>query len=245
MRFVVNDEEGTPLAFECADSLESRWTCGAILEGRTYPHLPFVGDVATILDVGANCGAFSVHAARRYPDARIHAFEPGGEARSYLERNTTPLPNVVVHPFGLFDRDRSAVLHHDAEDLGRASVRDDVARDPTAGSETVQLRDAGAWADEVGLDDIDILKVDVEGCELEVLGALSSRLATVKVLYVEYDHRDARRTIDRLLAETHDLYLAFMLALDQGECLYLRRDLADHPAAVDRLRELFTRPRSA
>lgn len=39
-------------------------------------------------------------------------------------------------------------------------------------SEPVQLRAAGAWAAEQGIDRIDVLKVDVEGCEIEVLTSL-------------------------------------------------------------------------
>ena len=107
----------------------------------------------------------------------------------------------------------------------------------------IQLRSAAGWAAEHGIERIDILKVDVEGCEIDVLGSLAPLLPTVKVLYVEYDSRQARRDIDRLLAPTHELYLAMMMALDQGECLYLRKDLADHPDAVNRLREIFARPR--
>jgi hypothetical protein len=83
--------------------------------------------------------------------------------------------------------------------------------------------------------------VDVEGCEVQVLEGLASLLPTVKVLYVEYDSRVARRAIDSLLAPTHELYLAMLMALDQGECMYVRKDLADHPQAVERLRAIFSR----
>ena len=67
MRFTVSDEADQPIDFECPDTVASRWTCRAILEGRTYPHIPFVGEVRTALDVGANCGAMTVHLARHHP----------------------------------------------------------------------------------------------------------------------------------------------------------------------------------
>ena len=240
MRFTVTDEAGAPVEFACPDTLSSRWTCGAILEGRTYPHIPFVDDVRVALDVGANCGAMSVHLARHHPDATVHAFEPGREARSYLEQNTAALPNVVIHPFGLHRTDQLATLHLDVDDIGKSSVVDP----PTESGpvEQVDLRSAAGWAAEQGIEAIDILKLDVEGCELDVLESLLPLLPTVKVLYVEYDHREVRRAIERLLEPTHELYLAMMLALDQGECLYVRKDLADHPQAIPRLREIFTRP---
>jgi len=40
-------------------------------------------------------------------------------------------------------------------------------------------------------------------------------------MFVEYDSRHARRALDHLLDETHELYGGKML-LDQGECIYLR-----------------------
>ena len=77
MEIEVTTDDGATIEFECVDSLISRWVNVPILEGKTYPYLPFVDDVRTILDAGANCGAATVHLARHYPDADVHAFEPG------------------------------------------------------------------------------------------------------------------------------------------------------------------------
>ena len=101
-------------------------------------------------------------------------------------------------------------------------IRRDVNLDE---SEPVELRAGGAWAAEHGIERIDILKVDVEGCEIEVLEGLAALLPTVKVLFVEYDSRQARKALGRLLDATHELYIGKML-LDQGECIYLRADVA-------------------
>ena len=236
MRFTARSDDGGLIEFECPDSVASRWTNEPILEGRTYPFLPYVDDVGVVLDVGANCGAASVHFARHHPAATVHAFEPGSEARAYLERNVAALPNVRVHPFGLYSSNRQARLYRGDADLGKASV---LRRGVNLGeSEPVDLRAGGAWAAEQEIDRIDILKVDVEGCEVEVLEGLADLLPTVKVLFVEYDSRHARRALGRLLDATHELYIGNMF-LDQGECTYLRADLAELEAATDQLRRAF------
>jgi FkbM family methyltransferase len=235
MRLTVRGDDGEPIEFDCPDTIASRWTSTSILQGETYRYLPFVEDVRVVFDVGANCGAASVHFGRHYPDAVVHAFEPGREACSYLERNVAGLPNVVVHPIGLHSVDRAARLYKGDGDLGSASViRRTVNLDE---SEPVQLRAAGTLAAEQGIDRIDVLKVDVEGCEVDVLTSLAALLPTVKVLYVEYDSRHARRALGRLLDETHELYGGKML-LDQGECVYVRSDLAGLDRATEVLREL-------
>jgi len=48
-----------------------------IFAGITYPIVPSVSGVTTVVDIGANVGAASVYFAMAYPDAKIYAFEPG------------------------------------------------------------------------------------------------------------------------------------------------------------------------
>jgi FkbM family methyltransferase len=225
------------IRFECADTWVSRWVSSEILEGKTYPHLPFVDDVRVVWDVGANVGATTVFLAHHYPDAEVHAFEPATEPRAILERNAGRSPNIRVHAFGLSDRDQTVPLYHGEGDSGFASVHQ--RRGTTDESEPVQLRAAGPWARAHGIDRIDVLKLDVEGCELDVLTSLEPLVPSVKVLYVEYESRQARRGIDTLLTGTHELWLSMLMALDQGEGIYVRKDLADGPGSERRLLELF------
>lgn len=234
MHLQVTAHDGHTIEFECDDTWVSKWVCEPILQGRTYPIVPFVDDVRTVLDVGANCGATTVHLARHYPGAAVHAFEPGARQRSLLERNVAALPNVVVHPVGLHATDQEVPLYRGDEDSITSSIfRRSVNLDE---SEVVRLRSAAAWAAEHDIAAIDVMKLDVEGCEVDVLESLAPLLPAVKVLYVEYDDRSARRRIDDLLRETHELYFAMLMALDQGDCIYLAKDLADHAGVSDALK---------
>ncbi len=235
MNVTVAGDDGTPIDFECTDTMVSRWITGEILAGKTYPYLPFVDDVQVVFDVGANCGATTVHLARHYPDAAVHSFEPGSEPRAILERNASAYPNVHVHPIGLHSADQVVPLYQGDGDTGMGSVfRRSVNLDE---SEPVQLRAGGTWAAERGIDRIDVLKVDTEGCEIHVLEGLVGLLGTVKALYVEYDSRQSLRDIDAMLHDTHELFMGLVF-LDQGECIYIRKDLADLGGATERLREL-------
>ena len=235
MQITVALEDAEPLRFECADNPVSRRVCEDILRGRTYPFLPFVDDVQVVFDVGANCGATTVHLARHYPDAQVHAFEPGSRARAYLERNVTAFPNAYVHPVGLYSVDREMPLYLGDGDLGMASVLPRSVN--LAESELVQLCAGGSWTQAHAIDRIDVLKVDVEGVEVDVLMSLADLVTTMKIVYLEYDSRRARRLIAALLEPTHELYVGSMF-LDQGEIIYLRRDFADRPEATEHLRSM-------
>jgi hypothetical protein len=120
-------------------------------------------------------------------------------------------------------------------DLGMASVLPRAVN--LDESELVQLCAGGSWTRVHAIDRIDVLKVDVEGVEVEVLMSLADLFATMKVVYLEYDSRRARRVIAALLEPTHELYVGSMF-LDQGEIIYLRRDVADRPEATEHLRSM-------
>jgi FkbM family methyltransferase len=230
--------EGGTIEFECEDTVVSARVCEDILRDRTYPSMPFIGPVEVVVDAGANCGAFSVHAARLHPGAVVHAVEPGSEQLAILRRNAARYSNIRVHPIGLHAEDGDAELYRGIGDLGISSVTPS-ERTSDVG-EPIRLRAAGAWAAEEGIERIDVLKLDVEGCEIPVLESLGPLLPQVKVAYVEYGSRQARRDLARLLDPSHELLAGSML-LDQGECVYLRSDLAEGEAASARLVELFFR----
>ena len=232
MKLIAREGYGPPLEFECFDNWLSRWMCESILAGRTYPRLPGVEDVSTIVDIGANCGAASVYFARSYPEATIHAIEPASAPFKLLARNTRSLPNAQLHNLGLFSADRAATLYAGVHDAGTASIFERPGRN-TKSSEEITLREARGWLREQAIDSIDVLKVDVEGCEAEILENIRDTLPTVKALYVEYDSVSARREIDQWLEPTHELVHGVMF-LDQGEVIYVHRTvLGDGAPIVD------------
>jgi len=80
-----------------------------ILAGNTYPEVPFVNGVKTILDIGANIGAASVWLATTYPGATVYALEPGSRQFGLLQQNVASLNNVRFFPFGLFSSDKNVI----------------------------------------------------------------------------------------------------------------------------------------
>lgn len=55
----------------------------------------------TVLDVGANTGQFAVAAAKLFPEAEVHCFEPVPECVYELRKNVAQLGEVRVHPYAL------------------------------------------------------------------------------------------------------------------------------------------------
>lgn len=194
-----------------------------IFAGTTYPSVPFVSGVNTVLDIGANVGAASVYLSMSYPDARVYAFEPGSDALSLLQKNVAPLRNVTVFPFGLYSHDRTLSLFHGKNDSVESSVHASTRTDHE--SEQIRLVDASRFLYEQGIQSVDVLKIDTEGCEVPILQSLGKYLPDVKVLYVEYHSERDRRMIDGILAETHVLWRGHVKLAYRGEFCYLKREL--------------------
>ena len=206
-----------------------------ILEGETYPLFAFVEGVACIVDVGANIGAASVYFRLHYPGARVFAFEPSAGAFALLEENAQAPGGITAVNCALFKGNRTLLLHGGSQD----SVTSSVVRNVQSGDhhQEIAARDAEEKFAEEGIGAIDILKVDSEGCERQILDSIRTRLAHIKVIYLEFHSADDRLWIDRLLADTHVLCSARVDHPHRGELAYVaRRCLPDAMSAGMELR---------
>jgi FkbM family methyltransferase len=218
------------LEFECFDNCLSRMTCQAILDGRTYPRIPFIHDVRVVMDAGANVGAASVFFSLSYPDATVFAFEPAGLPYGLLSKNTAAHANVKTHNFGLYSSDVELPLYRGKYETGMSSVaKSESTRDE---SEVVSLRSVRDWLAESSISSVDVLKVDTEGCEVAILEAMGDLLPQVKVIYLEYHSDDERKEFDRILGETHLLAHGQMM-VHLGEVAYVAKDVVRSQTDLD------------
>jgi len=206
----------------------------SIIEGKTYARVDFVRNVQVVLDVGANVGAASVYFALQYPTARIFALEPGPDALELLKNNAASFANIQVLPLGLYDRDCQRPLYMSKEDAVTNSIGASYLNSKHA--VPIELRDALGFCRERGIEAIDILKVDTEGCELPILRSLAGMLARIKVIYLEYHDETDRLAIDGLLTPTHILMAAKVRHPHRGELCYVAYDAFPSRPALDKLR---------
>jgi FkbM family methyltransferase len=187
----------------------------------------------TIIDAGASTGLFTVAAALRYPDARIHAFEPSPRQRILLQRNVRlnrVVPRVTVWPLGLWDSQGMLAFRTH----GSMSSVESVSMLPTGlpFGERVPVTTLDRWA---GAMTVDLLKMDIEGAELEALAGAREVLARDRpdVLVQAYHPRDGARTLERCAALLGDLgYDAREVARHPGLLFATARQAVNTPSAV-------------
>lgn len=118
---------------------------------------------STFVDVGANIGYFTKLASRLVGTrGRVFAFEPMPAALRLLRMNTSQLPNVTIFPMALSDTKGTATFY-----VRKKGDMSSLSHDPSAMPVPVRV----GTLDESLADQerIDLIKIDVEGSELEVL----------------------------------------------------------------------------
>ena len=154
-------------------------------------------DSAVCIDLGANIGKYTRLLAAR---ARlVIAFEPDPWTCARLRENVAGLDNVRIENAAVGTSDGETLLYrHRKFDRNRASRSQSSSTLSTNrrlnkdGSLNVRQVDFVKYLEELG-DTIGILKIDIEGAEIEVLEAL-------------FDRPDLLERIDYIFAETHERF---------------------------------------
>ena len=126
-----------------------------------------------IFDVGANVGNYTQQVLNTLSNkAKVFCFEPAEGTYQSLIQNLAQYKNVHAHNFGLGDKEESVTLFSDREGSGLASIykrRLDHFSRQLNSMEKIELRTLDSFCAEIGLKHLHLLKLDVEGNELNVL----------------------------------------------------------------------------
>lgn len=229
-------KDGRSIDVAFPDVGDMRDQVAKVLSGEAYPSVRVEGhEPRTVVDIGANVGASAVYFHMQFPAATVYCYEPSPANFAFLQHNLGTRPGFVLRPYGLGDREERVRLYAGRAHGMQNSVVPGV--ETSEDYETVDLRKASSEFDAAGLEDIDVLKVDTEGCELPILRDLGiERLRRVGTLCFEYHADEDRRAIDALLGDDFLLCFARGAAPHRGTLVYVNRRVADQHARFDELR---------
>lgn len=148
------------------------------------------GKPCLVLDIGANCGAFSVYAKLAWPLSEVDAFEPNPEMVKYLRQNIEGLPGITVHESAVGDLELDK-LYLGKNNPGEGSQYNNGIEQS---DETIDIE----VTDPESLLSYDIVKLDCEGAESYVLARLD--LTQTKFVMYEYHSEQDRRFCDEVMA---------------------------------------------
>lgn len=146
--------------------------------------------IATVFDVGANRGQFMLWASHRFPGARIWSFEPLPAAREVLASVVPEGRDVTISPLGLGAAAGRSAFH--------VAQADDSSSLLEAGEEQLRMAPGSAAGEKIEIEvarldetvEADfarpaLLKIDVQGTELDVLEGAAGLLGRIDFILAE------------------------------------------------------------
>ncbi len=183
--------------FFCGNNFSTLWGCCSMCEPIQRKYLVLNEGVA--VDLGSNCGMFTIPLARRLGDkGKVISVEPDKENIKILKRNIAlnKLQNVIVVEKGCFSKKGEMTLYLDDLGTGGHSLL-------SRGEKNKVLIPVDSLDDilkELKIDHVDLIKMDVMGVELETFEGAKQILKKChpKIVF-ELLHKEDKRKVYNFL----------------------------------------------
>ncbi len=146
-----------------------------------------------IIDCGSNIGLSIIYFKTLFPESRIIGFEPDTEIFKVLERNVKSFGfgNVELHNAAVWKKEEILKFRSEGGFSGRIVVNNDI---PTYEVKAVQLNPF------LGPHEVDFLKLDIEGAEIDVIQSIEENLSQINNIFIEYHSpKDTSQNLSTLL----------------------------------------------
>ncbi|RIK78039.1 MAG: hypothetical protein DCC67_11990 [Planctomycetota bacterium] len=168
---------------------------------------PLLGPKPVVLDCGSNEGEFAAWAHREF-GARVYGYEP--DSRLYAELERKQHPDVTFFCKAIAGKKGTAQFHLRASKCSSLHYGEPGGGD-TEVVETATLSDEFA---RLGLKHVDLLKMDIEGAELDVLQTTPpetlQRINQISVEFHDFIRPDDRPTIRAIIRRLRDFGFTYL-----------------------------------
>ena len=176
-------------------ALGHRYECKYMVRSNGFDEAVRRCGGATCIDLGANLGVYTRKMASR--TKQVIAFEPDPWTFAALQANVTDLDNVTLEKAAAGTCDKTVCLYRHTQFAEDRTLRSEASsviasKGDVAENGAVEVRQIDFIKYLEDLDeDIGILKIDIEGAEVDLLEAL-------------FDRPDLMSRINHIFAETHE-----------------------------------------
>lgn len=204
-------------------------------------------EVKHIVDAGASDGRVAKRFGKRFTEAQLHLFEPNADYAPALATLNAEQPRYHHYPVVLSDQPGEKTFYVTA-DPGSSSLYQTNAAMQAAypeqaahkSSHTVAATTLDQWADEQGLDGVQLVKMDIQGGEADMMRGASRLLdESIVLIYTEvffqnfYEGGATFSDIDLVLREHgFGLYSLYKPRHDEHERVLFADAIFVHPGRM-------------
>ncbi len=150
---------------------------------QSYADITYTGHpVRTVFDVGANTGQSAIEYLIAFPAADIYCFEPVSKTAQILRTNLTN-PRVHCFQMAMGNAAGDATIYLNENDTTNSLIQSGTS----IGQEKVAVTTVDLFMDDHNVRQIDLLKIDTEGFDLEVLKGAQEALREGRVQFVQVE----------------------------------------------------------
>jgi len=150
------------------------------------------GSIKTIFDVGANVGQTTKELRRWFPDAYVHAFEPTPASREAYQHLHATDPRVKLWPYAIASQPGRATFHINQRSMTNSLLTSAPTSAQWVGEANVtnverievEVRTLDEFCEANRVERVDILKLDIQGSELDALRGATELFRRKAVRYV-------------------------------------------------------------
>ena len=143
-----------------------------------------------VIDIGGNVGDYTYNLRKNFKQAEIHVFEPSTVNVDKLNRRFQSDPLVTINPVGVSDSERTCLLYSNEPGSGIASLSERRMNHFNVDfnfSELIEtIRFENYWIDQLGRRHINLVKLDIEGHELDSLRGFGSAIEAIELIQFEF-----------------------------------------------------------
>lgn len=148
-------------------------------------------EIKTVIDIGANYGQFALMINQIIPDADIYSFEPVYDSFKKLTENVKHIRNIKCFNFALGDSNNKSIIYHNEFSASSSLLKIGAVHikafphTKNYFEEEIEVKTFDSLESQILFNPRVLMKIDVQGYELNVLCGAMALLEKVDIIIIE------------------------------------------------------------
>ena len=161
---------------------------------------------SVIIDGGANIGKYSLVCKELNPSALIYSLEPVKDTFNILAENVSDYDNIKPIQKGLYKKDTNKEINIFNSNTHSSLVDIQGLSYESTQRQTIELIKGDDFMKNHEIEEVDLLKIDVEGVEFDALLGFDEHISKGKIKMIQFEYGYINITTKKLLIDFYNYF---------------------------------------